>query len=88
MELFDQFRGVLGIAVLLCAAWAISEGRGGRPSWRWIGGALIVQGILALLIVRVPFIWDIVTLANEGVAGALVAPHVDDLGLDSQLLET
>ncbi|RGP40248.1 Sodium/nucleoside cotransporter [Altererythrobacter insulae] len=68
MELFDQFRGVLGIAVLLCAAWAISEDRGGRPSWRWIGGALVVQGILALLIIRVPFIWDLVTLANEGVA--------------------
>ena len=68
MELFDQFRGVLGIAVLLCAAWAMSEDRGARPSWRWIGGALIVQGILALLIIRVPFIWDIVTLANEGVA--------------------
>ncbi|WP_299193840.1 nucleoside transporter C-terminal domain-containing protein [uncultured Erythrobacter sp.] len=68
MELFDQFRGVLGIAVLLALAWGLSENRAGRPSWRWIAGALALQGVLALLIVRVPFVWEVVTLANEGVA--------------------
>ncbi|MGB3806016.1 MAG: nucleoside transporter C-terminal domain-containing protein [Erythrobacter sp.] len=67
MEIFDQWRGLLGIAVLLGFAWAISEDRGARPGLRWIFGALAVQGLLAVMIVRVPFIWDIVTLANDGV---------------------
>jgi CNT family concentrative nucleoside transporter len=68
LELFDQFRGLIGIAVLLGLAWAFSEDRTGRPSLLWIGGALVLQGALALLIVRVPFVWDVITLANEGVA--------------------
>lgn len=68
MELLDQLRGVLGIAVLLLIAWGLSENRAARPSWRWIAGALLLQGVLALLIVRVPFIWQIMLLANSAVA--------------------
>ena len=67
MEIFDQFRGILGLIVLVGIAWAISENRSGKPSWRWIGGALILQGVLALLIVRVPFVWQLMGYANEGV---------------------
>jgi len=68
VEVFDQLRGLIGIAVLVMAAWAISENRGNRPSWQWILGALGLQALLAILIVRVPIVWDIVTLANDGVA--------------------
>ncbi|TRD11979.1 nucleoside:proton symporter [Erythrobacter insulae] len=68
MDLFDQLRGVFGIAVLLSIAWAISEDRSGRPGWRWITGALVLQGALALVIVRVPFVWDLMAYANEGVS--------------------
>lgn len=68
MEYFDQFRGIIGIAVLLLIAWGLSEDRSARPSAKWISGALALQLALALLIVRVPFVWDVVTLANEGVA--------------------
>lgn len=68
LELFDQFRGLLGIAVLLALAWALSENRSARPGWRWIGGALLLQCALALLIVRVPAVWSLVGLANDGVA--------------------
>ncbi|MEM7781070.1 MAG: nucleoside transporter C-terminal domain-containing protein [Pseudomonadota bacterium] len=68
MEIFDQLRGVLGIAALLALAWALSENRDRLPGWRWILGALALQAGLALLIVRVPFVWDVVTLANEGVS--------------------
>ena len=68
MELFDQLRGLIGIAVLLLLAWAISEDRSARPGARWIVGALALQAALALLIVRVPVVWDFVTLANDGVA--------------------
>ena len=68
MELFDQLRGIIGIAVLLGLAWGLSEDRGARPGWRWIAGALLLQGALALVIVRVPFVWDALLIANEGVS--------------------
>ena len=67
MELFDQLRGVIGLGLLLLIAWGLSENRAGRPSWRWIVGALVLQGVLAVLIVRVPFIWDLMDYANRGV---------------------
>lgn len=68
MELFDQLRGILGIAVLLLIAWGLSDNRARRPGWRWIVGALALQGALALLIVRVPFVWSLMQYANAGVA--------------------
>lgn len=68
MEFFDQFRGIIGIAVLVALAWAISENRSEQPGWKWLAGALALQAALALLIVRVPFVWDVITLANEGVS--------------------
>jgi len=68
VDLFDQLRGIFGIALLLALAWALSEDRRERPGWRWIAGALALQFVLAVMIVRVPFVWDIVTLANESVA--------------------
>lgn len=67
MEWFDQTRGVIGIAVLLGLAWAFSENRKVRPSWRWIAGALALQGVLALVIVRVPLVWEFMTYANSAV---------------------
>ena len=68
MELFDQLRPLLGLLVLTGLAWALSENRAARPSWRWIGGALLLQGALALTIVRVPFVWSLMEFANQGVA--------------------
>lgn len=73
MELFDQFRGLIGIATLLLLIWAISENRRAHPGWRWIAGALLLQMMLALLIVRVPFIWHIIGFANNGVAAIEMA---------------
>jgi CNT family concentrative nucleoside transporter len=67
MEWFDQTRGVIGMAVLLGLAWGLSEDRGARPGWRWIAGALALQGVLALVIVRVPLVWDVIAYANYGV---------------------
>ncbi len=67
MDLFDQFRGVFGIAILLVIAWALSEDRANRPRWQWIAGALALQAGLALMIVRVPFIWSMMKAANDGV---------------------
>ena len=63
-----QLQGLIGIALILLMCWTASEARGARPGWRWIGAALLVQLVLALLIVRVPLIWEIVSLANHGVS--------------------
>lgn len=68
MELFDQFRGLIGLAVLVGLAWGLSENRKAHPGWRWMLGALALQGVLAVLIVRVPFVWEVVGLANSAVS--------------------
>ncbi|MEP0190316.1 MAG: nucleoside transporter C-terminal domain-containing protein [Erythrobacter sp.] len=67
MEAFDQLRGIIGIAVLLAIAWGLSEDRRQRLSWKWIAGALALQGVLAFVILRVPFVWDLMEFANLGV---------------------
>jgi concentrative nucleoside transporter, CNT family len=67
VDWFDHTRGALGIAVLLAIAWGLSENRAGRPGWRWIAGALALQGLLALVIVRVPMVWHLMSYANNAV---------------------
>ena len=73
MELFDQLRGVIGITVLIGIAWAFSENRGRHPGWRWIAGALALQGVLAVLIVRVPWVWAAIGLVNDAVSAVETA---------------
>ena len=73
MELFDQLRGVIGLAVLLSLAWAFSENRRSLPGWRWMLGALALQGVLAVLIVRVPAVWAAVGLVNDAVSAVEAA---------------
>jgi CNT family concentrative nucleoside transporter len=73
VELFDQLRGIIGIAVLIGIAWAISENRKAHPGWRWIAGALALQGVLAVLIVRVPIVWQAVGLVNNAVSAVEAA---------------
>lgn len=68
MELFDQLRPVAGLAALLLIAWCLSEARSLRPSWRWICGALLLQGVLAAIITRVPLVWAAMSYANAAVS--------------------
>jgi len=68
MDWFDQLRPIAGLAVLVAIAWALSENRGLRPSAKWIAGALGLQAALALLIIRVPFVWAAMEYLNSGVA--------------------
>ena len=65
--MFDQLRGIIGLAVLMGIAWGLSEDRALRPGWRWVLGALALQGVLAALIIRVPSVWAAVSLANTAV---------------------
>ena len=73
VELFDQLRGIIGIAVLMGLAWAFSENRKGLPGWRWIAGAIVLQGLLAVLILRVPAVWAAVGLVNNAVSAVEAA---------------
>lgn len=67
MAIFAQLQGLLGVALIVLLAWAFSENRRELPGWRWIGGAFLLQLALALLIVRVPVIWDAINVANHAV---------------------
>jgi CNT family concentrative nucleoside transporter len=66
--MMQQFQGLIGLAAILLLAWAFSEDRANRPGWRWLGGALLLQLAIALIVVRVPAVWEAVGLANQGVA--------------------
>ncbi|MBX9858310.1 MAG: nucleoside:proton symporter [Sphingomonas sp.] len=57
-------------------AWALSEDRAARPSWRWIAGALALQIGTALVVVRVPLIWAAIGLANNAVSAVERATKV------------
>ena len=76
MAYLQQSQGLIGIAFMLTLAWAISEDRSARPSWRWIGGALALQLGIALAVINVPLIWSIVGVANDGVAAIETATLV------------
>ena len=65
--ILQQGQGLIGLSLILLFVWLLSENRQARPSWKWIGGALLLQFAIALVIVRVPFVWDIIGLANQGV---------------------
>jgi CNT family concentrative nucleoside transporter len=67
MALLQQLQGLIGISTILLLAWGLSEHRQAFPGWRWVGGALLLQILIALVIVRVPLVWDIITLANHAV---------------------
>lgn len=68
MAALQNLQGLIGIAAILLLAWAVSERRGARPGWRWIGGALLLQLVLALIVTRVPVIWTVVGYANTAVS--------------------
>lgn len=51
-------RGLLGISVLLALGWLLSEKRK-SISWALIGKGLLLQVILALLILKVPFVSEV-----------------------------
>lgn len=68
MHFFEQAQGLIGIALILGLSWVFSEDRRTLPGWRWVGGALAMQVLIALVVVRVPAIWSAVNLVNEGVS--------------------
>ena len=59
-------QGLIGIAGLLSLAWLLSENRKAVP-WRCVGGGLLLQFFLALLLLKVPVSQQIFLLLNRAV---------------------
>ena len=59
-----QGQSLLGIAVLIAVAWALSEDRKAF-NWRMVAGKLLLQGALALLLLKVPVIRDLLFRLND-----------------------
>ena len=68
MAALHNLQGLTGIALIVLLALGLSEDRRAVPGWRWIGGALLMQLVIALTVTRVPFVWTIVGFANQAVA--------------------
>jgi CNT family concentrative nucleoside transporter len=68
-------RGLLGLAVLLVIAWAISEDRS-RIAWRTVGAGIALQWLLALLFLFFPPANSIIVLLNEGATALQNATQV------------
>lgn len=67
IELLSHLQGLIGLLLILLVAWGLSESRRQRPTLRWIGGAVALQIVIAIAIVRVPLIWDMIGMANNAV---------------------
>jgi len=57
-------QGLAGVAGLLLLAWLFSENRRAVP-WRAIGAGLLLQFILALLLIKLPFAKELFVSLNE-----------------------
>lgn len=68
MQALLQLQGLVGIALIVGGARALSADRKARFPWRFAAGALLLQLALALVIVRVPLVWQAIGLANDAVA--------------------
>ena len=56
-------QAILGIVLLLGSCWAFSENRT-AVSWRFVGIGLFIQFVLALILLRVPWITDLLLGLN------------------------
>lgn len=57
---------LFGLLALVAIAWSVSENRRAF-SWRWVSGALLLQILLAVLFLKVPFLWRALAAAGEAV---------------------
>ncbi|WP_373490234.1 NupC/NupG family nucleoside CNT transporter [Parasphingorhabdus sp.] len=67
IDALQQGQGLIGLSLILVFVWLLSENRQATPGWKWMGAALVLQFTIALVIVRIPFVWDIIGIANQGV---------------------
>jgi len=56
-----------GLVALIGLTWLMSEDRN-KVSWRWVGGAVSIQVILAAIVLNIPIVWSALGLLSTGVA--------------------
>ena len=76
VPLLLRLQGLLGLAAILGCAWLLSERRASLPRARGIAGALLLQFVLAVVVVRVPLIWEALRWGNEGIVALEQATRV------------
>jgi CNT family concentrative nucleoside transporter len=67
MDWWLRAQSLVGIAAILLLAWLFSSERRSLPPWRWIVGALLLQVLLGLAMLRVPVVWELLRTLNLGV---------------------
>lgn len=72
--MLPHFQSALGIGAILAAAWALSEDRRAF-NWRMVAGTLLLQAVIALLLLRVPFMRDALYSLNSVVDALTTATH-------------
>jgi concentrative nucleoside transporter, CNT family len=53
----DYLRGLIGIVVIVCIAWLCSSNRK-KVDWRLVATGLLLQLVIAVLVLKVPFVRD------------------------------
>lgn len=64
--MLPNLQSALGLVVIIGGCWAISEDRARTPSVRWIAGAVGLQLLIAVVVLKVPWVWALLGAANEG----------------------
>ena len=55
---YNLMRGIIGIVIMLAICYLLSSNRK-SINWRLVGGGIFLQLILAILILKVPFVYAI-----------------------------
>lgn len=66
--LLPNIRSLIGLIAIIALCAAVSERRRALPGWRWIAGAVGLQFVIALLLVKAPPVWAALGAANQGLA--------------------
>jgi len=66
----DIFRGIIGIVSMLGVCYLFSSNRKGI-NWRLVGGGILLQLILGILILKVPFIYQMFKFIADGFVALL-----------------
>ena len=70
VKIMESLRSILGIAVFIGVAWTFSEGRR-HVSWKLISSALGLQLVVALAVLKVPFIERGLDVISQGFVAVL-----------------